>query len=363
MADLRGRDAPKTTVTRDGFETTLELENCLRSLHKVYGDHVLGEFEDLKKQKNNSLSWAAEETKSIARPLVMNRPGDTAPLKQRVFWDVFDRLPIVLVERGGQRKCVSTFDLNEEAHVWTIDSPFYRWAEGLLREMPSSISLNTLAKSLTEHAFAVPQEAIICIDNIPDPFEVRALGRRSIDTVSVDRNNRRVDLRWVRKQEGPIWFSGDSEDLYLAHNLLSTSASPYSERIMIPVDGANFLGCAGEVAVKTFGLILLVPASPVVAYIVGLVNKYREAPNESTKSRALHALAMLGACIQRGGNYINKLVTEKTEEISVYLLPALSKWPADEIKAFSSVADITNWSVFDPYEARSKSDRVRLKLW
>ena len=355
MANLHGKDAPKTNISRDGFEITTEYEKALRLLNETYAQHVMSEFNELKKRKANSLSWSAEELNTITTLLFASGSSLPDSLKNRIFWDVFSHLPIVLIEKDGERKCRSICDLRDESAVWTIDNPFYRWAEGLLCEVPKSLSLSAVAHSLTDGAFTLHKDTILCVFQIRKQVKRRILSQRSIDLVIVESASRRIDLRWTSNKDCPIWLWWDDATSSFDLNQWPTIKVGFRNPVcMVPISGIHYSGCGSEVAVKAFGVLLLNPGSPVVSYIANLANKYRETmANDTVRDQVDRALRLFNACLRMKGNYLEKLATGKMQDWGE-LLSDFSEWPVEEIKAFSSVAEITNWIIFDPNESRSK---------
>jgi len=355
MANFHGKDAPKTNISRNGFEVTTEYEKALKLICDIYAQHIMSQFNELKKRKANSLSRSINALNTIITSLLGRSHYKSDSLQNKIFWDVFDRLPIVLVEKVGERKCLSICDLRDKSHIWTIDSPFYRWAEGLLCEVPRSLSLSTVANSLTEGAFVLNKETILCIYEIHELIKRRILSQRSIDLVSVEDACRRVDLRWTLNKDSLIWLMWDADKLSFNWNqLFSKRSSAYSLVNMIPIRGVQFSGCGSEVAVKALGILLLNPASPVVSYIIDLANKYHETmSNDTLRDQLDRALQMFNICLRMKGNFIEKVIKGKMQVWDQHLSD-VPKWPYEEIKAFSSFAEITNWVFFDPNEFNSE---------
>ena len=64
------------------------------------------------------------------------------------FLNAVRQLPIILIEKDGKRDVTSIFDLGKSAAFWTTDSAFFRSAEALIREVPTSSSVTSVLTAL-----------------------------------------------------------------------------------------------------------------------------------------------------------------------------------------------------------------------
>ena len=105
IANIHGVDSPKTTVARDGLETSPESENALRCICQAYARHLEKEFARLFDGPLKSLTYAVRVLKHVAAQVIPEAYLWEDKGRQAIFDDVFDAIPSVIVEAHGSQMC------------------------------------------------------------------------------------------------------------------------------------------------------------------------------------------------------------------------------------------------------------------
>ena len=211
LCNCTGAHAPQTNVARSsldwarGSETA---EDTLRCVYSLYCRHVGAEFERLRSGGNYSLTWAVEECGYLLQALMPTAPNRYTPSDRPILALSYDGLqdavfevPALVVERRGTRVAEAGATLRNKDRFWTIDSPLFRSAEIIIREVPASVSISELQQILFADTAALPEEDIVCGRALWQTAYRRLFREFEVGRINVYRDQRRVDCGWYRKRE------------------------------------------------------------------------------------------------------------------------------------------------------------------
>ncbi|WP_405006518.1 ATP-binding protein [Kitasatospora purpeofusca] len=204
IANTSGTDSPRTNVARTSLEPTPERDAFVRWCYTAYSDHVVYEIQQLRTEREYSITWAAQEAAIIAHPLIgpQSNPISIADLDDAVC-----RIPFFLIEEGGERRCVTAGELHEFEEIETTESAVTEHVEHLLRELPGGTRESVVALLGTRaEGVQVRRSPVLCNrigrDEVVDGL---FLAKWEIGRVTSDIANRACTVGWVEKGEEPRW--------------------------------------------------------------------------------------------------------------------------------------------------------------
>lgn len=217
VVNVTGLRAPRTNVARSGFEDTQEYASLLRAVYRLYCGHLVSELNELIHVRNFSLTWAVREARYLSEPLFGSPRHNEEPVRPKsseLLLGELRRIPILVTESPKGRTNISADDLAELDHFWTIDCELMRSAERLLGEVSGNASLRDLGRGLSTGLVELPEQTVLSVLDKDSPAEAALLSEREVDRIVIDREQRRVDLRWTRKDSSaPRWLSIPAERL------------------------------------------------------------------------------------------------------------------------------------------------------
>jgi molecular chaperone HtpG len=303
VANVTGKEAPKTNVARSGLEATAERELMLYKFYKIYGDHVVEELDSLKDQRGYSLTWAAQEAR-----LMMHGLGNENFLSSNVAYErMFSDLKINLIEEDGERKVVSAGDIKERAELWTIDCQMIRSAEYLIREVKGSKSLSKVVEAAGLGPLLPEGSAMYCGSGRYYADDI-CLREREVSGIRIDKHLRRVDLRWSPKESPRRWDVLASSSRWL-ESVASESARrrmSYGDFQLAP-RGPLFLVAARELpceGTKGFGGVrtghqtLILSGSVIGGRMIEFNKRIEKAPEIEGDLEAYVSIAVLAMAIK-----------------------------------------------------------------
>lgn len=207
IANIVGNKAPKTNVARSAIEETIEYQDALQKLYKLYTKHINTEIIRLSATDDYSLSRAVEQAPYIAAPLVRDEAN---PVRPNILASELEKAPFIILEEGGIRKNISFSELCEKEAFWTINSSLNSSVEYFVREAPKDISAAMIFDNLNDGPSAMPDGAIFCnfgtIPHLNEPI------RTHFEPAIIDANEnaRRVTMRWEKVNGNKKWVNSDS---------------------------------------------------------------------------------------------------------------------------------------------------------
>jgi hypothetical protein len=172
-------------------------------------------------------------------------------------------LPLILVEREGGRTAMAVKELQKLAHFWVIDGQLFRSAEHLIREASSSASLGAVIDALGVAGLALPIGSTVCDVAVHSPPFDAVFQGKEVDVIRIDKQQRRLDMRWSTAAANSRW------------RLIPREMAQRFNREWVPirigVGGVNVEGRSDETAVRSFGMISLLPETPLAEFLLSLL--------------------------------------------------------------------------------------------
>lgn len=354
IANATGPDAPKTNVARTGLEASPERDAMLERVYSIYCDHVRREMEELCTERAFSLTWATQESRYLLAPLLSARSRQEErlePSNQSLLIEAVRRLPVLLVERDGERRAVSPADLCREPRFWTIDGAFFQSAEQLIREVQGSVSYSALASALKTHELHLPDGPIVCGLRPDDLVDQGALVGKEVNVIVVYKEQRRVDFGWAPVGDRPRWFDVLERLWRLTPEMHESRLLGHyrgEQPLMIGRGPLQTSGLSDEVAVVGLGRTYMLPTSPIANFIT------RHTEEASRTPSGLQSLALLNLAVPMILYLLRRKmrVSEVAEGIRHFrdqlprrLSPELQD---SDLAELQEIITKTSWSVFDP---------------
>jgi molecular chaperone HtpG len=286
IANATGVAAPKTNVARSGLEATAELRQVTRHIYDLYCDHVRSEIDALQKARSFSLTWALGEAAWLLGPLfdwsaasIYNPPGQASD--EEGLLEALADIPSIALEENDTRVGVSPKQLSQYPFFWTVDSALMASAETLVREIPAPVAISSLARSFGADVLKLPNGPYISVQHLTSLTDRLAFRSREPEQMVVDRDRRRVDLRWKLVGQDPIWRNGMPQNPVASKLLkdMTTDRSSYEEsvppfrNVYIAEGRVDVSGLKNEILVKTMGRIFVLPGSPYCRYLLELLRR------------------------------------------------------------------------------------------
>jgi len=274
VANCTGPQAPRTNVARSALEATPELTRMLAAVYSMYARHVEKEMEELHEKRGFSLTWAAQESRYILSPLLSEHVA-ARPLLSGAL----NKLPLMIIEEEGRRRCATPDWLRDQPTFWTIDSQFFRHAEWILREYRTDASLSDLAAVLAGAQPELPREPVVCGFRPSHALDQSALDSKEVASIRIHPAERRVDLRWAVRSSPYRWAQLTEDDLVHIGRELSL-LPPRREwsaltGVLVGRGPLDLSGCSNEIGVRVFGMTLLFPGTRVGDYLLALIERVR----------------------------------------------------------------------------------------
>lgn len=360
IANVKGPNSPRTNVARFGIETTPERDTMLKSLYRIYLQHITDELTELNTNRAFSLTWAIEEARFLVMPLLENRDG--AKQISKGLWDeALCELPIIAVESEGQRRAVSPDELRKEPHFWTIDCGLFQSAERLIREAGSTMSLSGAIKALNIAELNVPTGALLSGVTPDNLFGKHAYINREVDEIIFHRNFRRVDLRWVEQSVSRRWMAaGENPVLSYAYRTISNVSRRASLRgrtaqeMLVGIDGVRVTSLASELAVFSMGQLFVLPGTSVSKHILEIVKRAECEDSEECATVVAFALVVVRECLLRGSHItdatalIENFARQFDNEVGELQISRRLKQFSDITTQLAELIGSTHWTLFNP---------------
>jgi len=143
LANLTGRDAPRTNVARSDIEQNPELERALFGVYSMLGDHVQSEFDRLL-EKHTGIVEAAREADFI---ITYGLAGGQVSSRTK-FDEAMASLRVIAVEDKDACRAVSKTELETFPQVWTVDGRLIQNIEGVSGVLGIDASATKLVEAL-----------------------------------------------------------------------------------------------------------------------------------------------------------------------------------------------------------------------
>ncbi|MFH6786336.1 HD domain-containing protein [Methylobacterium sp. MA0201] len=271
VANITGREAPRTNVARSLVEITAEKENAVRNIYKIFFDSIADEARRLKEKEGYSLTWSVEQIPYLLRPITILDKVNR--IYKDVYQKTFSNVPMFLLERNHQRIACSLEDLHSAGEFWTVDSQLMRSVEDFVREARSEVTAGDLIVTSQGTTSAIPNGNLLANSHRADL--VQQAFQREFEPVEIVGNipDRRLDIRW-RPSNGS-WLTNEkiSSQLYDygLQDIISVIQENSRHRSPNQISSARsnviIKNLDGYAAVRTDGKIYILPNTPLAKLI------------------------------------------------------------------------------------------------
>ncbi len=251
----------------------------LRAIYRIYKNHIADEVNQLQTTRGYSMTWAVEE----ARYLVHSLHGSA--VSRYLLNDELKKLEVLPIEDDSRRYAMSSEDLGGLEFFWTIECTLLQPAEHLIREAKTQASLSHIVKALGLSDFELPKGHVLCGIKPSSSFGDFAYMHREVDMVEVNVFQRRIDLRWAKKNDVPRWQSFPlplSENL---HGILSdrNRAEASITSIFVGCHNIPIKGNPGDF-IATSDNIFILPDTAVAQYLSPQLVELNKTPENTELS-------------------------------------------------------------------------------
>jgi len=353
IANAFGPSAPKTNVARSNLEATTERNQMLRQIYAIYAKHIKSELSDLHSKRSFSLTWATQESSYLLSALT--HQAESKAQSVNLLVEELEKLPVLLVEGNGQnRRALSPEELAISKAFWTSDSELFRSAEKLLKEVPTSTSLNAVVGTLGVGNVKLPDGLFLSTSGYTSSLNKSAFKYREVGEIRIIRDQCRVDLLWQTEVSEKRWVNLSLADVELGYRRFrqiedtirhSSASSTNLFDIHIAKNSVPITGFEDEVAVKSQGRIFILHGSEIASYLLALLERLNSRTDEETQYAALTVFSQAQSFLE--GEYSNIDATDN--DLLNYLSRGFPKLrEREDVKEFIKVASTTSWKIFDP---------------
>jgi hypothetical protein len=229
IANISGKNAPKTNVARSNLESTSELENCLSTIYSFYAQQITDEIHNLTSEESYSITGATGEVNYLLSPLLGDNRKNTRAINYALLKKAISRIPFIIIEDQNVRTTASISEISKQDVFWTIESPFLDSAESLISQLSTSVSLSMLVNNLNIKTCIIPNNPVIRPRNISNKIKQLLFSGKEIDQISVNEKNNQINLRWVNTTDSPRWINIPDRILKLTQDILESINPGYNK--------------------------------------------------------------------------------------------------------------------------------------
>ena len=360
IANAEGMNAPKTNVVRSGLEATPEHDAMLRSIYSLYCDHVKAEMEELHERRKFSLTWTTQEARYLLLPLLYPRYGgreESQPLNTSLLIEMARKLPVLVVEKDNQRQAIAPDEFSHEPLFWTIDCALFRSAELIIREVASPTSLSNLIRTLHADNVQLPIDPILCGFNTYNPLDRSVFEGMEVDKIEVHIEQRRVDLRWVAKEDPPR-CRGVPDELLRIYRSTINRYREWDIReldLIICPEGVEFSGLSDEIAVRAFDTIYLLPDSQIAKHLISWLDRFQIERTDEDYMKVYFIIFIIFEIFEKGMQISNieDILHSFEQRHQDEYLSMINREPLRirdiiDPMELNDIIEGTNWKIFDP---------------
>jgi hypothetical protein len=239
---------------------------------------------------------------------------------------------------------VSPLVAQQSDAFWTIDCASFRSAEELIREVSGNASLSSLVNAIGGDNLKVQNEPLLCGTDPDNTQDALAYSGKEVVTIRVNREQRRVDLKWKERTTPPRWqrFPHNLDlrrirqnDRYMAQNVWTMSVGQGDVEV---------IGISNEIAVRAFGHTYVLPGTPVAELLTSCLDKI----NQRSRTReAISSSLFIFELVQ------NILLGRFKVPIDLSLLRKLAAVADERISEETVSSELVNtingvrWTLFD----------------
>lgn len=227
-----------------------------------------------------------------------------------------------------------------------------------MQEAASAASLAELVRALGVTDFNFPDSPVVCGLTERSELVRTVFDKLEVDRIIVNRDQRRVDLRWVEKSDPPRWgtlpvrwerFAFEISEREHGRRMFGRSAPSLP---LVPWRNVVVETPSKEVAVIAFGTVYLVPGTEIAEFARRCVDNALRKPSSETGLVACVVLLMIGLYISERKSpndkeSIRKLV-RAYDRVADHLLVTRQIEDLFDFGEFCAVLMRANWNTYDP---------------
>lgn len=280
LANVTGRDAPRTNVARSTLERTPERTRTLEAIYRAYTRFISSEVRALVAERGFSLTWAAKEARYLMSSLTQQTP---AASDRELYLSAASTVPTFVIDDGQERRLASAAEVASSPKVWTVHAALFRSAESLLREVSTSASVAALTSALGVGGVLPEDGPVVATEVRSDPVLSAAFADKEVSTIVIRRGERRADLAWEAKAQPRRWWQlrPDSSTHPDVLSILQRRGTrgPQLEDVWIPASDIPITGRTTETALRTGSATYLLPDTSLATFIQTAAKRLGQLPS------------------------------------------------------------------------------------
>jgi hypothetical protein len=272
IANVTGSSVPRTNVARSEIEI-FEREALLKKIYSVYAEHVQEQITHMQNE-GYSLEWSVDETRYLINPLLNNSNGfhnekKFFPLSDELLYGALKDIRCIIIENGNEKKAISPNDVSMLPEVNIISGYIIRYAELLLRELPTQATIKSIINGLVEDVLKIDgTTSILCNYSSSNILHRKALTEKEVSNIVVYPKDRRIDLKFTEKKGRWLVSTYKVKGCRYESELNNTVNIPIQQQ-HISIEGIN-----NEFAIRVINQMFLMPSHSITEYVIRQINKY-----------------------------------------------------------------------------------------
>ena len=276
VANATGRDVPTTNVVRSEIEVS-ERNNLLKKIYSAYADHIQDQIKHLQ-DNGYSLEWSVEEVEYLMYPLlVLDRENpfgsydeSASPVSESLLISELKNIKCIIMSQGSSKEAVSPNEISELPEIGIISGHLIKSAGLLLKEVPSTMTVQDLINGLTgDNAPKIDISInILCNYDAENILHNRAISEKEVVSFVLHEKDRRVDLKLSKAENR--WLTVDTQPLGDSWNFRHRTG-----KVNIPLKPIKITGIDDEAGINVIGQTFLFPNHFLTAYILMQNEKFQ----------------------------------------------------------------------------------------
>lgn len=205
VADVTGKEAPRTNVARTLLEENEQAENLSDVAYDVFVMAIKDEIDRLISNENMTLTRATNEAVYLAMPL--GPDGSIAVRYPKKLKEKINNLSMFLMEGNAneqRRNNINLSDLKKIGSFWTVEGEVVRSAETLLAQFKSNMTINTAIRYISGGNADVPQPLLCNLSSL-GRFQNTVFDQFQISRIEAKDSPRQIAFLWQAKEGGLLW--------------------------------------------------------------------------------------------------------------------------------------------------------------
>lgn len=364
IADISGKNAPKTNVARTDVERNMDFVKHLENVYKMYIDHASEELDSLINRRKKSIGYAAREVTYLLSPLFDEKLKVVEPA---LIDNSLAKIKMVMIEEGEKREAICPNDLYKKESFWTLHGNVYDRAEEFLSEASIQLSRIQLLEYLGRKINLEEKKCIACFQDTNRLQTRISLANHDVAFVRNSENDGTLELKWKMKSDKIKWvnvkqkyydtFYSGIEDIRKPKPQFEDMRRYYSLNFNIPFGTVTRESSESNYGFEIFGKAYLMPNTLVSSYITQKLKEIDLDPeNDSMRIAKLLSIGLLysnlgGYAIKKDvikiKSYIENLVKQHDSTMRTYGFSNYLTEGSIDIKEISDLIVSANWTFFN----------------